>query len=278
MAAQSFMIDPPAEPSREFLEARNIAGRTLQTQFHDLGGRVESPQDFRWIKAELTWPSFDHLTFGYCNQVFSVLVELVQGDNSSLSTRERDRCLEAARANNLVACVFSIDARTLQPLATGWNLIGLADGRPIQPETLSTDAPVLMSEWELRNFAIQFVRGHIEEQLKGRILSFCDVLGIDPQIWFENSAGRRCWVVSRFCRTLVGTEKEAFIGLEATNPQLLPFDGYFAGVSAASSAPVLHDLDGQIISPSRRFDGTAPLYRGDGFYLKFSGLEPIHVS
>ena len=67
----SYKIDPQ-NPSKEFLRARNEAGVCLQEQFKKFAGRVEPQHDFRWIKADLTWPSFDHLTFAYKNQVFSV--------------------------------------------------------------------------------------------------------------------------------------------------------------------------------------------------------------
>jgi hypothetical protein len=277
MPPPSYPIDSPSQPSDAFLQARNVAGVTLQNQFRALGGSVEPSRDFRWIKADLTWPSFDHLTFGYRNQVFSVLVDLVRNGHSSLSPEDRQRCLDACRENHLVPCVFAVNARSMQPTAAGWNLVNLNDGQPVLPELLASGNPFPMSEWELRNFAIQVVRDHVEEQLKGRILSFCDVIGIDPQIWFEDASGSRCWVVVRFCRTIQGGEKNEFIGLEKTNPQLCDFDGFFAAVSATSSEAVLLDLSGKIIPPSRRFDGSAPLYRGDGFFLKFSDMERIHI-
>jgi len=69
-------------PSRQLLDARNVARLALQDSFRREAGKVDPPRDFRWIKAEFTWPSFDHLTFGYGNQVFSVVVELRDGGQS----------------------------------------------------------------------------------------------------------------------------------------------------------------------------------------------------
>jgi len=40
---------------------------------------------------------------------------------------------------------------------------------------------------------------------------------------------------------------------------------------------VLHDLDGSIIPLSERFTGKAPLYRGDGFHIRYEGLKRIHI-
>jgi len=76
-------------PSRQLLDARNVAGLALQDSFRREAGKVDPPRDFRWIKAEFTWPSFDHLTFGYGNQVFSVVVELRDGGQSLMTEHSK---------------------------------------------------------------------------------------------------------------------------------------------------------------------------------------------
>jgi hypothetical protein len=164
----------------------------------------------------------------------------------------------------------------LRPTSEGWNLTHFTTGARIIPDEIANEINIPMSEWELRNFAVQVVRNHIEQERKGNILSFCDVLQIDPQIWFEDINGNRCWVVVRNLKN--ENDASHWIGLEKSNPQLKPYDGFFAGVSLASSAPILCDTDGNLISLSERFSGKAPLYRGDQFYVKFDGLQRIHVS
>lgn len=273
----SYQIDSN-EPSAEFLRARNAAGSHLQEMFRQLGGRVESQHDFRWIKADLTWPSFDHLTFAYKNQVFSVLVDLVEDHRGMITSKEVTRCIDACTENNLVPCLFSVDKRSLSPLRDGWNLYHPMSGAAIVPEELVDDVKVEMSAWELHNFAIQIVREHIEKDGKGRILSFCDVIGIDPQIWFEDTQGNRSWIIVRHFPCLTGEESKDFIGVEKTNPQLASHDGFFAGVSVASSEPVTHDLDAKAVPLSKRFDGSTPVYRGDGFYVNFKGIERTYVA
>lgn len=273
----SYQIDPN-EPSEEFLRARNVAGIRLQEMFKQLGGRVDSQHDFRWIKADLTWPSFDHLTFAYKNQVFSVLVDLVQDRQGTITSKEVKRCIDACTENNLVPCIFPVDKRSLSPLKRGWNLSQPETGAAVVPEDLGDDVKVEMSAWELQNFSIQIVRDHIEKSGERRILSFCDVVGIDPQIWFEDSHTNRSWIIVRHFPQLTGEESKDFIGVEKTNPQLAEFDGFFAAVSVASSEPVTHDLDAKTIPLSKRFDGSTPIYRGDGFYVNFKGIERIHVA
>lgn len=273
----SYLIDRP-EPSELFLKARNVAGFCLQQEFNKHKGHISESLDYKWIKAELTYPSFDHITFGYGNQVFSVLVDLCDSRGSHLTDNERDRFIKAASENNLVPCLFKIMLPSLTPAHEGWNLIHFTSGKPIIPAEVSTNENIPMSEWELHNFSIQIVRNYIEQDQHGKILSFCDVLQINPQIWFDDAVGNRCWVVVRHVRQPAEAAIANWIGLEKSNPQIKGYDGFFAGVSLASSAPVLHDQQGKVIPLSERFSGPAPLYRGDQFYVKFDGLQKIYVS
>ena len=255
-----------------------MAGGRLQELFRHYGGRVQDQHDYRWIKADLTWPSFDHLTFAYRNQVFSVLVDLVQGGRSSLSVHEVKRCVDACTEHNLVPCVFPVDGRSFTPLKDGWNLSHLESRTPMQPQDYTDDIKVEMSEWELHNFSIQIVRDYIEKTMNGSVLSYCDVIGIDPTLWFEDQHGNRSWVVARNFALINGSESKDFKGIEKSNPQLVAYDGFFGAVSVASSEPMTADLDAKLVPLSKRFDGSSPIYRGDGFYVNFKGLERIYVA
>ena len=266
------------EPSPKFLQARNVAGCALQEQFKKLSDKVEAPKDFRWVKTELTWPSFDHLTFAYGNRVFSVLVDAVEGGRSGISRQAMDRFLGASREHNLVPCVFPVKTETMTPASAGWNLFDAVELTPLDPGAFDMTGKIVMSEWELRNFAIQIVRNSITQDGTSEILSFTDALGVDPQVWFQDGSGNRAWVIVRHCPQITGDEWKQYVGLEKSNPQLAPYDGHFAAVSLASSEPFLHDLEGNIIPLSERFTGNEPLYRGDGFHIKFNGLKRIYVS
>src|SRR5690606_3377893 len=109
------------------------------------------------------------------------------------------------------------------------------------------DVKVEMSEWELRNFAIQIIRDHIEKSIKGNVLSYSDVIGIDPQVWFEDQHGNRSWIIVRNFAQINGSESKEFSGIEKRNPQLVPYDGYFGAVSVASSEPFTVDLDAKLV-------------------------------
>jgi hypothetical protein len=114
--------------------------------------------------------------------------------------------------------------------------------------------------------------------MKGNVLSYCDVIGIDPQVWFEDQHGIRSWVIVRNYAQVSGSESKGIKCVERSNPQLLPHDGFFGAVSVASSEPVTLDLDAKPVPLSKRFDGSSPIYRGDGFYVNFKGLERIYVA
>ena len=165
----------------------------------------------------------------------------------------------------------------MRPLSAGWNLSHLVTQKVVVPSEWINSDKIEMSEWELRNFCIQVVRSHIGES-GGEVMSFCDVLAIDPQIWFKDNAGNRAWAVVRHFPQITGDEKSAWIGFEKSNPQLSDFDGYLAAVSIASGEPFLKSRDGAIIPLSQRFSGDAPLYRGNKFLIKFEGLQRIFVS
>lgn len=265
------------EPSPQFLEARNLAGSNLEKKFSEGLGKYEPPMDYRWLKAEMTWPSHDHLTFGYGNQIFSVLVSIENGSQSSLTPRAIQTCKEVCKKNSLIPCCYTVNANPLRPKAPGWNLTHLETGEPVVPGEWVTRETIPLSEWELRNLVIQIVREQIANSGKGEVESFCDVSGIDPQIWFKDKEGEMCWVIVRHHPKINGDEKQAWIGCEESNPLLQKYDGYFAAVSIASSATVLRDLEGNVIPPSKRYNGEAPLYRCDGYCVRFEGLQRIYV-
>ena len=118
-----------------------------------------------------------------------------------------------------------------------------------------------MSKWELNNFAIQIVRNDIEKE-GNQILSFCDLPELNPQIWFKNKKGETGWVIVKHINNERDLDYKEWVGLEDRNPQLEPFDGYFASVQFYSM----------------NTNSTSELFRGDGMSVNYNGLERIYVS
>lgn len=263
-------VNRPKE-SKEYLQARNIAGLQIQNNFSSKSNSAEShwSQDFHWIKAELTSPSFDDLTFGYKNKVFSVLIDFVrpvrhilrQMTVESLLPQDRiEQFLTTAKENNLVPCLFPIYRDGLKPMTIGWNLLHAKTHEWLQPEKMATNERTPLSKWELNNFAIQVVRQYIEDN-GDKICSFCDMIGIEPQIWFENKKGERCWVVVKQIDDATDNDYHKWLGLENVSTTIKKHDGFFAGVEFRNAN-----------------DFGTTLYRGEGAIPKFEGLRRVFVT
>jgi hypothetical protein len=257
-----YLMDRP-EPSELFLEARQMAGGQLQEQFRQFANSPHQ-KGFTWIKAELTYPAFDHLTFGYKHSIFSVLIELLDESGSSLTEPQRDRWIQACTEYKLIPCLFKINCQAmpdgfydLRPLNGEWNLYEMEGQAIVDPLAQAREDEVEMSAWELQNFSIQVLRRHIEK--KGHeILSFCDLPEVNPQIWFQDAEGKRNWVIVQYATGKEAPKAEAWKGFEQANEQLWSYDGYFAGVQISSEK------------------GT--LLRGEGMFVNFKGLVQIYTS
>ena len=256
----SYLIDQAEEPSGYFLTARQIAGMQLQEQFgrfNQTASLAHLPA-FRWIKAELTYPSFDHLSFAHKNSIFSVVIDIRQGEESSLSEQQMGNLMDASQAHQLIPCVFTIDFdnELLLPRSTGWNLVHAQTGEAIDPLVMAEDGPVVMSAWELSNFAIQVVRDYVEK-LGNEVLSFCDLPEVNPQIWFRDSNGKECWLIVQNTVSDEPLDSSEWRGFEKSNGSLKPHDGYYAAVRIRSMGP--------------------EVCRGAGMLVDFRGIEKIYA-
>ena len=277
-----YLIDRP-EPSEIFLQARQIAGFQLQEQFkfYNKGKEIYSSNDgFKWVKAELTYPSFDHLTFAYKNSVFAVVIELIENTETSFSLQQKERLLIACTENNLIPCLFKINLQEpnnkmfksnnsnysqddfeLNSVEQGWNLFDPISNKRIDPLALSSEEPVIMSKWELSNFAIQIVIADIVKE-ENQVLSFCDMPEINPQIWFKKKEGKVGWIIVKHITDDSDLDYKKWVGLEQKNEQLLPYDGYYASVQFES----------------KKSNSKMILNRGDQFSVNYKGLERIYVA
>jgi hypothetical protein len=277
-----YLIDRP-EPSDIFLQARQIAGFQLQEQFkiYNNGKKIYSSNDgFKWIKAELTYPSFDHLTFAYKDSVFAVVIELIDITETSFSLQQKERLLIACQENNLIPCLFKVslqesnnkvfktknsnynqDDFELNSVEQGWNLFDPINNKKIDPINLSTEEPAIMSKWELSNFAIQIVIADIVKE-ENQVLSFCDMPEINPQIWFKNKEGKVGWIIVKHITNDNDLNYRKWVGLEQKNEQLRPYDGYYASVQLES----------------KKTNSMIILNRGELISINYKGLERIYVS
>ena len=254
-----------------YVEAHNLAGRHIQQMIG------ENKSNFTWIRPQITRPSFDDLNFRYKNQVFSILIKIFRNGKEMLDPRREETFIRETKANNLIPCVFPIEFEFVPTASahgfgilikpgetpshelklqdsTGWNLFHVATNERINPLDMADDTPVLMSNYEMQNFAIQIVRDHLQKDgLK--LESFCDAPGITPQVWFQDKNGKMCWVCVAYgsnAKNVKTPDISKFL-----NGALADYDGYFAPVG---------------IQP---IEGDKP-YRGIGYYVDYSGLISIH--
>lgn len=246
-----------APPSELLLYARDIAGNQIQKNMNLLN-------QCRWIRNEHTYPAFDNMNFVYKNRIFSVVIDIQDAEgNSYLPEEYVKRQLHAGECYNLIPCKFPVivpdldepEIKSVIPKTGGWNLFHTATEDPVFPEQLATMENVVMSEWELHHYGIRFAIKYLKSK-NVRVLGFQDTLEVDPQIWFEDPTGRKCWAVIR-TEITKGKDVKKPKKIKEIIRRCFKNDGYFAGVC---------------VSPV----GNSVLYRGGKMNMTFTRFEKIH--
>ncbi len=222
---------------------------------------------YAWLKAEPRNPAFADLIFRVGNRVYAVLlvrVEHAHGQRGkpthlqiSLPTTERNLFLTECERYNMTPLFFPMWMDSMAPLSMGWNLLIPESGAFLDPATEEdTSQPVPMSDWELCNFRGSVVLRHLREQHL-QILSWQDIPGICPHIFFRASDNALCWVI-----VTAEDPSEKLPDAAEINSKLpdSPDDvrGYVARVGFRSTR-----------------DPASPPVRGDSFFINFSGLEAM---
>lgn len=247
------------------------AGWFIQKFFRDQN--IEFPI-FRWIQSELCYPAFQHLAFAYKGNIYSVLFEFVNKDGNHIFPRDIRNQLQECQKNNLIACTILMDYETYEPIVGGNHLISTETREPIVFSNRTGN--IVMSPWEINNFGVSFVKGQLQKEGK-RILSFCDVLTIEPHIWFEDEMGRKSYVI---VNTITGNTPEA-VDYQLNHKllmRLLDYEGYYAEVGISPRDAIAYDKDGNVVPLSQRDSMTNPkeiLYRDREFHIIYSGLKYI---
>lgn len=248
------------EPSEEFSRCWQAVGRHLQTQAQGAS--------LSWLKANLTPPFLEHLSFRVGNQLFFIRIEDAEGQIDVPGNF--NGVLSVADSSNGHACLMPMRRKGSEwvPSENGWGLIDARTRMPIDPAALVTDENIEMSDWELHDFAVQIVRDHIEKQLGYQLMSSQGDPNVNPSIWFAGDDGPE-WVVVRAIRypdleaSLPANIKEI-----AGNCARLSRIGHFASVGVANS-------DDPFDSSEKAL--AIPLWRGHGMYVRFVGLAPASV-
>ena len=244
------------EPSENFARCWLASGRHLAASAQD--GSVS------WLKATLTPPFLEHLSFRIGNQLFFIRVEDAGGNIPGPGNPDGFRII--ANGCNGVPCRMPMrqSGSEWKPEFPGWGLIHAETSQPLNPVTLVSDENIEMTDWEIHDFAVQVVRDHIVETLGRELMSSQGNPDVDPSIWFVGDDGPE-WVVVRGVRY---PEQEAArpenIAEIAANCAHLSTIGHFASVAVANSENS-SDESGDV--------EPLPIWRGHQLFFEFEGLE-----
>lgn len=252
-----------AKAYQKFLPtAMQIAGQVIQKSINERGFKFP---DFTWIKTDLmAYPSFHHISFRYGAQVYVILIAIhgfqtpdgQDDDRIIVSKKDYDNLISESEKHNLIPCIIPIAARPQLPMIRNIHLINAVSEEPI---ILGEPCyGVAMSEWEIYNMGINQVVDYLRKQ-GYKIHKYCDVVGIDPQIWFEKD-GKTSYVIVRSIP--IGLRGEDFVIHKELLLKISDYDGYFADLQFANE----HnngDFEDKI------------LWRGDGYWGNFTGLQEI---
>ena len=271
------ILDRPNFTEQFFIDRRD-AMLHINEIFDQFNSALDNKREgFLWIKTALSYPSFDDFTFAYRNKIFSVIVERAERtENNKFAFGNAQRVftlLRECKNNNLVPCVYPVienkdgsrifygrpimNCRNGKHVPSSWNLIRADSKTFVDPISEASDELIEVSDWELQNWSVQIVSDYLYKEGFKR-LSYCDMLGIEPHIWFENSNGARCWIEVLYAKYPDTDKTFSFTNWPY---EVLKYDGYKAVVSFANI---------NIDKPYEK------LYRAQGADVNFRGITLVH--
>jgi hypothetical protein len=244
--------------SEDFRLCWAAAGRHLSMQVQ--GGSLG------WLKASLTPPCLEHLSFRIGNQLFYVRIVDTNGRvNGPGNQIGLSRVAEECQGHALLMPMEATEDGW-KPVNSGWGLIDPESNLSVNPLNLVTEELIEMTEWELLNFGVQVVRDHILKKLNFKIMSTLADPGVDPSIWFVGPDGPE-WVVVRVARypapqaAMPNNIEDIAKSCSRTGAV-----GHFASVVFANGQEAYDPDHGGV---------GMKLWRGHRASIKFQGLEKI---
>lgn len=244
------------EVTDEFAKCWQAAGRHIQNQVQD---GIHS-----WLRADLSPPFLEHLSFRLGNQLFFIRLEDVDG-RLDLPGSEHG-LLSIADGCQGYACLMPMKKKlfggTWVPDRSGWGLIDARTHAPVDPTNFVTDEKIEMTPWELHDFAVQVVKGQLEKD-GYELMSWQGNPEVDPAIWFVGETKRPEWVVVRAARfpDRDGQRPMNWSNI-ADGCARLSKIGHFASVAFVSTAQPFQSEN----------EKPVPLWRGHGVHVRYEGL------
>jgi len=247
------------EVSDEFRRCWIAAGRHIEDK-----GVGESHS---WLRAHLNPPFLEHLSFRLGNQLFYIRLEDIDGRLQTPGDISGLVSIAEGCAGHACIMPMQMKGAGWEPAETGWGLLDAITLKRIHPPALVSDKKIVMTDWELHDFAVQVVRTEIEND-GGDLISWTSNPGVNPSVWFTGESGQE-WVVVRAIRYPQKTAQPPE-DLDAVRAHFktLGYSGYFASVAVASADDPFDAQPGDNGS-------AAPLYRGHGLYVSYGGLRKL---
>ncbi len=249
--------NPPLD--RDFVEAFKVAGMHIQSMAKRCGVQIT------WLRAVPYGPSIEHLSFFCKNQVYFVQALDNSGEKIFPGGSEQGM-RRIAKAWGGVACWMPLRRAAKkglppwQPVIPNWGLISVDDEELVDPVEMGLAEPPVATDWELHDFAVQFVREKLQEGGVD-VLSWNSDPDVMPSIWISGNDGPE-WVVVGECRE-PETDVKKPEGLREQLRQLREQGcrGWWAPVvfRALTKKPGRPEL----------------IYRGEGADADFAGLQPL---
>src|SRR5262245_10293198 len=246
---------PPETISPDFVEMWSAAGRHLARQ-------AQGP--LGWLKADLYQPLLEHLSFRLGNQLFFIHVEDSEG--MVVEPSDLDRLLWVAQGMAGQACTMPMQRTSgeWRPVLTGWGLQDAQTGSAVDPVALVSDEPILMTDWEVHDFAVQVVRDSLRQD-GVEVVQAHSCPSIDPALWIRRR-GKLEWVIVRAVR---------YPMLDAKLPEnwraIAEACRRRSGIGSFASVALMRADDPVLPDPG----SALPLLRGYGMFPRFQGLQPL---
>ncbi len=216
-------------------------------------------EGIKWLKSDLIPPFLEHTSFRIGNQLFFVRIE--DKENELDTPSNPDGLNMISRGCNGKACLMPMRRKGAgwETEMPGWGLIDPETKKMINPYDIVSIENIIMTDWEIQDFAVKVVRNHLEDVLGYKILSSQGNPSVQPSLWFESDKKNECVIVgsARFGENmpeLPANIEEVFQSVSCTTNKV-----YFATVS--------------FYHPEQKNNKEVlPLYRGHNTGIQFSGL------
>ena len=147
---------------------------------------LKGREAIKWLKCDLSPPILEHISFRIGNQIFFVrIIDL----DCKLDTPSNTEGLKMiSKKANGIACKMPIRRKGVgwEVVLPNWGLIDVFSEKEVRPFDLVTNEKIIMTDWEIQDFAVQYCKKHLENKLGYTINSYQGNPNVNPSIWFED--------------------------------------------------------------------------------------------